>query len=188
MRSLISLYEKYQHLTDKNTVHCYISSVYENLFNDIQDTCKNVLEIGIHQGGSIKLWKEYFINATIYAVDNNKNAVFPKDTSDEKIKLYVNDAYSLRFVDSVPNNNFDLIIDDGPHTLDSMIKFLQYYQSKLNENGILIIEDISDMNWIENFKPYILPENIEKYSVYDLRDVKGRYDDILFVIDKRNKL
>jgi len=186
MRSLLSICEKYKHLTDKNTEHSYVSSVYENLFNDIQDTCTNVLEIGIHQGGSIKLWKEYFINATIYGVDNNQNVELFKDTPDEKIKLFVNDAYSLGFVDSLPNN-FDLIIDDGPHTLDSMVRFLQYYQSKLNDNGILIIEDISDIKWIEDFKSHILPENIERYTVYDLREIKGRNDDILLIIDKRKK-
>lgn len=186
MRSLLSLYEKYQHLTDKDTTHCYISSVYENLFNDMQDTCQNILEIGIHEGGSVKLWKEYFINATIYAVDNNNNIELFKDATDEKIKLYINNAYDINFVNSLPNN-FDLIIDDGPHTLESMIKFLEYYQPKLNDNGILIIEDIQDINWVENLKSPILPENTENYTVYDLRSIKGRTDDILLIIDKRKK-
>lgn len=186
MRSLLLLYEKYKHLTDKNTTHSYISSVYDNLFKEIQDTCTNILEIGIHEGGSIKLWKEYFINATIYGVDNNQNLELFRYNPDKQIKVFVNDAYNLDFVNSLPNN-FDLIIDDGPHTLDSMVRFLQYYQSKLNDNGILVIEDIPEINWIENFKSYILPENIDRYSVYDLREVKGRSDDILLIIDKRKK-
>jgi hypothetical protein len=182
MKSLLSVYEKYKELTDKNTGHSYISSVYEDLLNDIQDTCLNVLEIGIDQGGSIKLWKEYFSNATIYGID----IIDLQEIDDERIKLFKNDAYDINFVDSLPNN-FDLIIDDGPHTLDSMIKFLQHYQSKLNNNGILIIEDIQDMNWIEILKLHISPENIQNYRVYDLREVKRRHDDILLIIDKRNK-
>jgi spermidine synthase len=186
MKNLLSVYEKYKDLTDKNTTHCYISSVYQNLFNDIQDTYKNILEIGIHQGGSLKLWKEYFINATIYAVDNNNNIELFKDAPDKKIKLYINNAYDINFVNSLPNN-FDLIIDDGPHTLESMIKFLEYYQPKLNDKGILIIEDVQDINWIEILKSHIFPENIENYTVHDLRTVKGRYDDILLIIDKSRK-
>jgi hypothetical protein len=182
MKSLLSVYEKYKNLTDKNTDHSYISSVYENLLNDTQDTCLNVLEIGIDRYGSIQLWREYFSNATIYGVD----IIDLQEINDEKIKLFKNDAYDINFVNSLPNN-FDLIIDDGPHTLDSMIKFLQYYQTKLNDNGILIVEDIQSIDWVEILKSHILPENTENYTVYDLRNIKGRSDDILLIIDKRKK-
>jgi len=182
MKSLLSVYEKYKELTDKNTTHCYIDSVYEHLFNKVQDTYLNVLEIGIDRCGSINLWKEYFSNATIYGID----VINFQEINDERIKLFKNNAYDINFVNSLPNN-FDLIIDDGPHTLDSMVSFLQYYQSKLNDHGILIIEDIQDINWIEILKSHILPENIENYTVHDLRAVKGRYDDILLIIDKSRK-
>jgi hypothetical protein len=182
MKSLLSIYEKYKHLTDKNTTHCYISSVYENLFNDAQDTYLNILEIGIDKCGSINLWKEYFSNATIYGVD----IIDSQEINDERIKLFKNNAYDINFVNSLPNN-FDLIIDDGPHTLDSMIRFLQCYQSKLNNGGILIIEDIQSIDWVEILKSHIYTENTENYTVYDLRTVKGRYDDILLVIDKSKK-
>ena len=64
MKSLLSVYEKYKNLTDKNTGHSYISNVYEKLLHDTQDTCLNVLEIGIDKYGSIKLWHEYFSNPT----------------------------------------------------------------------------------------------------------------------------
>ena len=183
MKSLLSVYEKYKNLTDKNTGHSYISNVYEKLLHDTQDTCLNVLEIGIDKYGSIKLWHEYFSNATIYGVD----IIDLQEIDDERIKLFKNDAYDINFVDSLPNN-FDLIIDDGPHTLDSMVKFLQHYQSKLNDRGILIIEDIQKINWIETLKSYILPENIKNYKVYDLRSIKRRHDDILLIIDKRKNL
>jgi hypothetical protein len=182
MKSLLSVYEKYKELTDKNTTHCYIDSVYEHLFNKGQDTYLNVLEIGIDRCGSINLWKEYFSNATIYGID----VINFQEINDERIKLFKNNAYDINFVHSLPNN-FDLIIDDGPHTLDSMVSFLQYYQSKLNDHGILIIEDVQDINWIEILKSHILPENIENYTVHDLRTVRGRYDDILLIIDKSRK-
>ena len=182
MKSLLSVYEKYKNITDKNTDHSYISNVYENLFNDVQDIFLNILEVGIDRCGSIKLWREYFSNAIIYGID----IIDFQEINDEKIKLFKNDAYDINFVKSLPNN-FDLIIDDGPHTLESMIKFLQYYQPKLNDNGILIIEDIQNIDWVEILKSHILPENIQNYTVYDLRKSKGRSDDILLIIDKREK-
>jgi hypothetical protein len=52
--------------TDKNTTHSYLP-LYESLFKNKKETAQNILEIGIQNGGSsIKLWRDYFINATIY--------------------------------------------------------------------------------------------------------------------------
>ena len=54
--------------TDKNTTHSYLP-LYESLFKNKKETAQNILEIGIQNGGSIKLWRDYFINATIYGLD-----------------------------------------------------------------------------------------------------------------------
>ena len=54
--------------TDKNTVHSYLP-LYENLLSDKKESAKNILEIGIQGGGSIKLWHDYFPNAVIYGAD-----------------------------------------------------------------------------------------------------------------------
>ena len=45
--------------------------MYENFFSDIRDTALNVLEIGVCDGGSIKLWHDYFPNAQIYRGKRN---------------------------------------------------------------------------------------------------------------------
>ena len=59
--------------TDKNTTHSYLP-LYNQLLLKKKDIAKNILEIGIgdfgeKNGGSIKLWKDYFTNATIYGLD-----------------------------------------------------------------------------------------------------------------------
>ena len=54
--------------TDKNTIHSYLET-YEKLLQSKKYTAKNVLEIGIYMGGSIKLWHDYFVNARIYGLD-----------------------------------------------------------------------------------------------------------------------
>ena len=66
--SLIDLVDN--HLTDKNTNHSYLN-LYEQLLCNKKYTAKNILEIGICTGGSIKLWKDYFVNAeNVYGLDN----------------------------------------------------------------------------------------------------------------------
>jgi hypothetical protein len=52
--SLIDLIDNSK--TDKNTVHSYIE-LYEKLLCSQKESAKNVLEVGIYNGGSIKLWK-----------------------------------------------------------------------------------------------------------------------------------
>jgi predicted O-methyltransferase YrrM len=171
-------------LTDKNTTHSYIPT-YEKLLEPIRESARNVLEIGIGQGGSIKLWQQYFKNSEVYAVDILEQKDILSELFDtDRIHVYPQtDAYKT--TDFLPDIKFDMILDDGPHTLQSMIKFIQMYSDKLTDNGILIIEDIQDFEWIDILRDKIVSDELRPFvQVYDLRSNKNRYDDILFVINK----
>jgi cephalosporin hydroxylase len=176
--SLIELIDNSK--TDKNTIHSYLDT-YENLFNKKKLEKINLLEVGIYNGGSIKLWSNYFINGTIYGIDiTSINEIFS-----ENVKIFQNtDAYDQSFVDSYfKSTNFDILIDDGPHTFDTVVKFIELYLPLLSKNGIFIIEDIQDWSWIDNLIQ-IVPDHYKQYiKVADLRNIKNRYDDILFIID-----
>ena len=64
-----------------------------------------------------------------------------------------------------------------------MIFFVQNYSKILNEDGILIVEDVADIGWVDILSNCV-EENMKKYiEVYDLRKNKNRFDDILFVIN-----
>ena len=173
--------------TDKNTTHSYIE-LYEELLHKKKYTARNILEIGIQRGGSIKLWHDYFRNATIYGLDIIPlTKTWDKIRCEPRIKLGRFDAYNETFF----NNNFlgkikfDMMLDDGPHTLESMIQFIQLYTQVMADDGILIIEDVQSMDWIDELIQAV-PENLKKYvSTYDLRHIKNRYDDIVFVINKQ---
>jgi len=187
----MSLVEFNNNITDKNTLHSYLP-LYDNLLKPIKDTADNILEIGIgdfctKNGGSLLLWRKYFTKATIYGIDVLPlNRVFDELIQDKSIKLYVEtNAYDKNFISNKLNNiRFDFILDDGPHTLESQGKFIELYSPLLSENGILIVEDIQDINWLQELKNKT-PEHLKQYiKTYDLRKNKGRYDDIVFTIDK----
>ena len=180
-------------LTDKGTTHAYLE-LYEEILINRKTTAKNVLEIGIgdfteKNGGSIKLWRDYFTNATIYALDIlSMNRIIDELKNDEKVILYAEtDAYNKEFVEKefvVKNLKFDFMLDDGPHSLDSMIWFIQLYLPLLADDGLLVIEDIPSWEWIEIIANEV-PDDVKQYiNTYDLRSVKHRYDDIVFTIDK----
>lgn len=179
--------------TDKNTVHSYLH-LYENLLMSKKETAKNVLEVGIgpfleSNGGSIKLWHDYFKNATVYALDNCPlESVWDEIKNKERIVLYTSvDAYNEDFfISNFLNKNlkFDFMLDDGPHTLESMKRFIKLYSQIMTDDGILIIEDVQSWEWIDILKDEV-PEHLKQFiSIYDLRQNKNRYDDIVFAIDK----
>ena len=176
--------------TDKNTNHSYLP-LYQELLKRKKETAKNVLEVGIDEGGSIKLWSDFFTNATTYGIDiRSIDNVWDELKNKNNIKLYTSyDAYDentfkLNFL--CKGIKFDFLLDDGPHTLESMIKFIKLYSQIMTDDGILIIEDVQEYEWIEILK-LAVPDHLKNYiKVYDLRKNKNRYDDIVFSIDKCN--
>ena len=182
--------------TDKNTTHSYID-LYQKLLESKKESARNVLEIGIgphthDDGGSIKLWHDFFINATVYALDIKPfNEVWDNIKNNDRIILYTDtDAYNEtffkeKFLDK--NIKIDFMLDDGPHTLESMKQFINLYSQVMADDGILIIEDVQAWDWIEKLKE-ATPEHLKEYiETYDLRNIKRRYDDIVFVINKSKK-
>jgi hypothetical protein len=196
MTTLVELIETISSYTDKNDVHSYLDT-YEQLFVSKKNTAKNVLEIGIgnfreKNGGSIELWNAYFTNAKIYGLDIiTPDRVIDKLFNNDNVVIYTEvDAYNEEFfVNTFLNKNikFDVVLDDGPHSLDSMIQFIKLYSQVMTDDGILIIEDVQDVNWL-NILANAVPDHLKPFiELYDLRANKNRYDDLLFVINK-NKI
>jgi hypothetical protein len=99
-----------------------------------------------------------------------------------KTDAYDEELFKSNFLNK--NIKFDFMLDDGPHSLQSMIQFIRLYSQVMTDDGILIVEDVQDWNWIEILKNEV-PDHLKKFvKVYDLRHIKGRYDDIVFTIDK----
>jgi len=181
--------------TDKNTIHSYLP-LYEDLLNKKKKSAKHVMEIGIgdgHQGitngGSIKLWHDYFESATVHAAEiSSIDKVWDGIKNNDRIQLYTStNAYDGEFVkrEFVDNNiKFDMVLDDGPHTLQSMIDCITLYSPLIADDGIMIIEDVQDISWLNKLNETV-PEDLKKYiRSYDLRKLKRRYDDVVFTIDK----
>ena len=169
--------------TDKNTTHNYIDGFYENEFQQYRDKPVRVLEIGIASGHSLLLWDRYFSNHTgIYGVDNYGGNIVSTARETKNIFITIDDAYAQRVVDSLPK--FDIIIDDGPHTLESMVLCIDLYLPKLNKGGVLVIEDVQSMDWIPVLNNTFdkIKNETDQSDIIDLRNTKGRYDDLMFVI------
>lgn len=141
-------YTKYY--TDKFSAHSYLD-IYCQLFDKRKDSVLNVLEIGIQSGGSMVLWSELFPNAHIYGVDIKP--LPPKFQLTDRMTHIVGNAYDVGFMNKYfENMKFDVMVDDGPHTLDSFLFFAKNYSKLLAPGGALVIEDIGGPNYVPPIK------------------------------------
>ena len=147
MESLESLSIKY----DVDTLELGYIPHYENLFANIRNDVTKVLEIGVETGRSHRMWLEYFPNATIYGFDIfefgveefhrlqegnpnlNRSVMFKGDQSN------VQDLnnFLLEY-----GNDFDIIIDDGGHTMKQQQISLGILFFAVKSGGHYVIEDL----------------------------------------------
>jgi hypothetical protein len=171
--------------TDMNSVHSY-ANVYESLFSSRRNDNINLLQIGLNFGGAIHVWREYFPNSTIYLVDQGDHDTGDLFTTPRGIAFMNSDAYSHDFVvNNFTNNNikFDIIIEDqSDRNYQKAQSTIVEYSSLLNVGGMLFIEDIQDINWTTTLMEYVPEELKANVQIFDLRENKGTWDDILFMV------
>ncbi len=125
--------------------------IYEKYFNQIKNQKLNILEIGIENGNSLKLWKEYFENSNIFGFDINDKSYLNND----KIHCFQVDQSNKNQIFNAMNKinqKFDIIIDDGSHVISHQQISLGVLFNFLNKNGMYWIEDLhtSDENIWKN--------------------------------------
>lgn len=168
--------KQFEHLhgTDKFTLG-YVDTFYDSLFVPIKDSVTAVLEIGIQYGPSIKLWRDFFPNAQIYGADIGKLVDL---SGEDRITTYYGDAYTKVFANAFADDKFDIVIDDGPHTYESMVFFLQNYLTKVKPGGYLVVEDIIDCSWTPKLLEIIDKDLADDVVVYEMKG-KQKTDELL---------
>jgi hypothetical protein len=177
MKTLAQIYDPT--ISDKGTNHSYITDVYEELFAPFRQTAATILEIGAYDGGSLFMWKEYFTNATIYGIELEQRVKI----EDPRVIQIITSGYLPETLNLIPSE-LDIAIDDGPHSPESQIIFIDLYLKLIKPNGLLIIEDIAEKN-VETLINHIPESHQSKYVLHDLRHKRGgRWDNIVLVITK----
>jgi Methyltransferase domain len=159
--------------TDKTTAHSY-GEFYDVALAPYRRPPVRLLEIGVHAGGSIRLWHAYFERAEIVGVDIGT----PPAGLSGIATIVRGDAYDEATATAL--GAFDVVIDDGPHALDSMLGLIRLYLPRLRPGGLMVIEDVQDPAWFAELEAAV-PDGYPREAI-DRRPVKGRYDDLLFVI------
>lgn len=130
---------------DGQTVFHGYTDIYNEMFKNQRMECTSILEIGVREGWSHKMWHDYFPNAMIYGIDNLSDISLDavQSVENERIKIFIGSQSDKEFLDkSFDNIDFDIIIDDGSHrSWDQQLSF-KYLFPKLRHGGCYIIEDL----------------------------------------------
>lgn len=183
--------------TDKNDWHSYCD-YYEEKLTPYQDKELSVLEVGTNYGCSAIMWHDFLPKSQLLLLDIQET-INPKawEIMDESRFTYANcDAYldeSASEVKKLVPNGFDIIFEDGPHTLESQLRFLDLYLPMLREGGTIFIEDIQEYEHfdllLDKLQSLTKDDGEFEYlhTFVDLRENKNRYDDLIFEIKKIKK-
>lgn len=154
--------------TDKGSRHSYLE-VYEKLLAPMRHRDVRLLEIGVCDGGSMAMWREWFTHAEIWGID-----VKPRVTAIKGCHLVEGSATDARLLDGLfTEGSLDVIIDDGSHEVADQLKSWVILWDKLVKGGVYVVEDL-------------LPASITcfgalGFTIEDRRRVKGVIDDVLAV-------
>lgn len=142
--------------TDKQSeLHNYVK-FYDSYFSPIKEKKLKILEIGIYRpplngratvGASLKTWYDYFSNSKIIGldVDNftdvDNDRIFTFIANQEK-RVGDETFNGLNNIIEKFGDDFDIIIDDGGHTMRQQQITLGYMFKFLKSNGLFVIEDL----------------------------------------------
>jgi len=145
--------------------HNYLDFYQEQLPD--RDFSGRLLEIGVMDGLSMKMWREYYPKAEIVGIDIKPMEFMHNDDWQvpESVRLITADGTKAK--DMKPLGMFDIIIDDGSHFMSHQKKsFELLYYSQLKPGGTYIIEDLwtSHIEYYQDSKPTTLKylEKLEK--------------------------
>lgn len=136
--------------TDKCTHHGY-HYFYPRFLENLRGDTFNMLEIGYHEGGSARMWSEYFPMASVYCMDINKEGNYPDHIVIKGDQSNIKDLESVSKI--IVRAKF--IIDDGSHHPHHQIETFEYlFNNLLEDGGVYIIEDIETSYWRSDSNVY----------------------------------
>lgn len=174
--------------SDKGSQHSYIE-FYEQYFAPHREHA-SVLEIGVMTGGSLLLWQEYFDTVWLTGID--LRAGFNQELPFQK-EIVARFHWGVDSTDSaqVPDlPEYQFVIDDGAHDLQSQIATFRNYWHLVRPGGTYFIEDIeSDANLtvLQARLQGWLTDQAHTVQIKHYRGFPHRADDQILAITKEIK-
>lgn len=159
----------FQRYFENNTENCinkwiHYFDIYEFWFRRYKNQPLVILEIGVYQGGSLNLWRDYFgKEARIYAIDINPAC---KQFESENTEIFIGSQEDRNFLRDLKSKipKVDIVIDDGGHTMNQQkVSFEELYEH-IKDDGIYLCEDLHTSYWKNYGGGYKKSESFIEYS------------------------
>ena len=142
--------EKYFRQNNKRVISKWIHyfDVYDRHFSRFRGKEIVILEIGVYQGGSLQMWRDYFgINAKIYGIDINPKC---KELEEDNIEIFIGSQSDRNFLRTIKTKipKVDILIDDGGHTMRQQIVTYQELFDHVKDDGVYLCEDLHTSYWL----------------------------------------
>lgn len=147
MKTLVELYRNHRgKVSDKWESYLY---EYDRLFTPYRDQSVTMLEIGIQNGGSLEIWGQYFPKAKKFVGCDINPDCSKLSYNDPRIAVVVDDANTDQAQVKILKHaaTFNLIIDDGSHTSEDIVKSFVRYFPYVTQGGLFIAEDLHCSYW-----------------------------------------
>lgn len=162
--------------SDKSSLKHSYTSTYAELLESLKDNQIKLLEIGVANGSSLKMWASYLPNAEVHGVDVDEKC---KElcTDWDRIKIFIGDAKKLSL-----SQSYDVIIDDGSHVSKDMHDNFLNLWKHLKPGGYYFVEDTQCTFNINQAKYYTFRKtrDFRRYHFLNLVNL------ILWNLDQRN--
>lgn len=163
-----------QYGTDKaSNLHNYTRWYARHL--PARDTVFSLLEIGVKDGASLRMWRDYFPYAIIEGIDIR----ISEGLAIPGVRLLQADQKKLEFGSDV---SFDVIIDDGSHRWEDQQASFKALWEHVAPGGLYVIEDLHTSYFMEfgaagenpttNFL-YRIYDDVNLYGVGGLGDIRN---------------
>jgi hypothetical protein len=126
--------------------------IYDELFAPFLARPIRMLEIGVYQGGSLRMWRKVLHpQSLIVGIDIDPNCA-RFDSPGEQIRVRIGSQDDPAFLAAVAAEfgPFDIILDDGSHMCSHMIaSFGHLFLPALAAHGLYIVEDTHTNFWAQ---------------------------------------
>ena len=161
-KTLIDYFENHPHRMIHKWMHYF--EVYERHFNVFRNKPMSMLEFGVLHGGSLQMWKHYFgPEAKIYGVDINPRCA---ELAEERIEILIGDQENRESLRTICRTlpKFDIILDDGGHTMLQQTTTFEEMWGHLKDGGIYLCEDLHTSYWPSFGGAYKSPTSFVEYT------------------------
>jgi predicted O-methyltransferase YrrM len=130
-----------RHGADKSSEQHGFTAVYERLLAPRRDEGLTLLEIGVFEGASMRMWREYLPEARLFGIDFHRPYAEPAPTG---TTVLIGNQTDVHFLNRVleATGPLDIVIDDGGHRPEQQVATLFHLWPHLRPGGVYVIEDV----------------------------------------------